>query len=111
MFYTVLLIDEISIQWFILQRSDAGMECDCEQEGPLRRSLFTNIPPYLNYLPNGRPMAEAGPCQQHTDTMVDLRCKNEVQLRKKRIIKDFWEEYSPSDIVSPGSVCGGCRWP
>ena len=83
MFYTVLLIDEISIQCFTLQRSDAGMECDCEQEGPLRRSLFTNIPPYLNYLPNGRPMAEAGPCQQHTDTMVDLRCKNEVQLRKE----------------------------
>ena len=53
------------------------MECDCEQEGPLRRSLFTNIPPYLNYLPNGRPMAEAGPCQQHTDTMVDLRCKSQ----------------------------------
>ena len=70
------------------------MECDCEQEGPLRRSLFTNIPPYLNYLPNGRPMAEAGPCQQHTDTMVDLRCKSQKITK----ITGCWEaEYFPPD--------------
>ena len=41
--------------------------------GPLRKSLFTNIPPYLNYLPNGRDGEEVGTCQEHTDTMVDLR--------------------------------------
>ena len=55
----------------------------------MRKSLFTNIPPYLNYLPNGKVLgllfsnvhfmsspqnrSEAGRCQEHTDTMVDLR--------------------------------------
>ena len=59
---------------------------------PVRKSLFTNIPPYLNYLPNGKVLvtgyiiellhdgfsscqnlSEAGSCPEHTDTMVDLR--------------------------------------
>jgi len=40
---------------------------------PVRKSLFTNIPPYLNYLPNGKNLSEAGSCPDHTDTMVDLR--------------------------------------
>jgi len=44
-----------------------------QPNGPLRKSLFTNIPPYLNYLPNGKDDEEVGACQEHTDTMVDLR--------------------------------------
>ena len=42
-------------------------------QSPTRRSLFSNIPPFFNYLPNGKLFSEAGPCQEHTDTMVDLR--------------------------------------
>ena len=42
-------------------------------QSPCRRSLFSNIPPYLNYLPNGLSFGSAGPCQEHTDTMVDIR--------------------------------------
>ena len=44
-----------------------------QPNGPLRKSLFTNIPPYLNYLPNGKDDEEVGACQEHTETMVDLR--------------------------------------
>lgn len=44
-----------------------------QQDRPIRASLFTNIPPYINYLPNGRDWSEAGPCQDHVNTMVDLR--------------------------------------
>ena len=42
-------------------------------QSPTRRSLFSNIPPFFNYLPNGKLFSEAGPCQEHTDTMVDIR--------------------------------------
>ena len=40
---------------------------------PSRQSLFSNIPPFFNYLPNGLSFDAAGPCQEHTDTMVDIR--------------------------------------
>ena len=32
------------------------MEDSHQLEEPVRKSLFTNIPPYLNYLPNGKVM-------------------------------------------------------
>ena len=74
-----------------------------EYEPPLRKSLFDNVPPFLNYLPNGlhgryihltfllpynhkdgsiyvskyyngvHALSEAAPCGQHTDNMVELR--------------------------------------
>jgi len=44
-----------------------------EYEPPLRKSLFDNVPPFLNYLPNGMQGSEAAPCEQHTDNMVELR--------------------------------------
>ena len=43
------------------------------RKSPVRRSLFSNIPPYFNYLPNGLSFDSAGPCPEHTDTMVDIR--------------------------------------
>jgi len=42
-------------------------------EGPVRKSLFSNVPPFLNYLPNGKSGDSASPCPAHADTMVDLR--------------------------------------
>jgi len=39
----------------------------------LRKSLFDNVPPFLNYLPNGLHGSAAAPCAQHTDNMVELR--------------------------------------
>jgi len=44
-----------------------------EYEPPLRKSLFDNVPPFLNYLPNGLHGSAAAPCAQHTDNMVELR--------------------------------------
>ena len=67
------------------------MEYSHQPEEPVRKSLFTNVPPYLNYLPNGKVVfvlnkflvitefssaqnfSEARSCPEHTDTMVDLR--------------------------------------
>ena len=43
------------------------------KEAPLRKSLFSNVPPFLNYLPNGKSGAEASPSAAHTNTMVDIR--------------------------------------
>ena len=65
--YTYIFNNFADFQW----NKTTGMEEGTES--PLRKSLFSNIPPYLNYLPNGRDMAQAGPCQSHVDTMVDLR--------------------------------------
>ena len=42
-------------------------------EGPVRKSLFSNVPPFLNYLPNGKSGDSASPYPAHADTMVDLR--------------------------------------
>ena len=78
---------------FVTETNDKikKMEDSHQLKEPVRKSLFTNIPPYLNYLPNGKVMvtlilylarklissvqnlSEAGSCQEHTDTMVDLR--------------------------------------
>ena len=44
-----------------------------DNQSPTRKSLFSNIPPFFNYLPNGKSFSEAAPCQEHTDTMVDIR--------------------------------------
>jgi len=43
------------------------------KEEPVRKSLFSNVPPFLNYLPNGKPGAEASSSPTHIDTMVDIR--------------------------------------
>ena len=42
-------------------------------EEPVRKSLFSNVPPFLNYLPNGKSGDLAAPCQEHLDTMVEIR--------------------------------------
>jgi len=43
------------------------------KEAPVRKSLFSNVPPFLNYLPNGKSGPEASPSSAHTNTMVDIR--------------------------------------
>ena len=44
-----------------------------EKEAPVRKSLFSNVPPFLNYLPNGKSGDYACSSQTHLDTMVDIR--------------------------------------
>ena len=36
-----------------MAKYEEEQEEDEGQEPPLRRSLFANVPPFLNYLPNG----------------------------------------------------------
>ena len=47
-----------------------GVNVTTKSEGPVRSSLFSNVPPFLNYLPDGKSHDQ---CPEHTETMVDLR--------------------------------------